>query len=57
MIKTTTLIIGFFSLSTLSFSQENEREEEKDDTLQTNTPVFITTLDDIDGGGSQNVSG
>ncbi len=57
MIKTTTLIIGFFSLSTLSFSQENDLDKEKDDTLQTNTPVFVTTLDDIDGGGSQNVSG
>ncbi len=55
--------VFFFSFVTLSSvigTAQVTGTQEKDDTLLTNTPVFVTTLEDADGdegGSSYNISG
>ncbi|MGV6862207.1 MAG: TonB-dependent receptor plug domain-containing protein [Putridiphycobacter sp.] len=58
MIKKLTLVSLMCSASLLTFSQNNETTNTKEDTLKSieEAPVFVTTLDDIDNGNSGQTS-
>lgn len=59
MLRTLTTLFFCAGILPYSFAQEDSTQTlNSDDTLNTNTPVFITTLEDLDNSsGGQNVSG